>query len=145
MIKSASTRHFEGGSTVFKEGEPSDGMYVVLSGSLRIEHNGVLVSTIFEGGIVGEIGVLNDWPRSADLIVAEKADVLFLPKFSFDKMIQDDQTTALKIYKNATLQMGKMLRGKNVVLEFSHLFDEHDSEIGIPEEDLEMLKSLNKP
>ena len=64
------------GAILFNEGEPGDGLYIIVEGELAILSNGVQLGTRGPGGYVGELALLDDAPRSADVQV--KTDVLLL-------------------------------------------------------------------
>jgi CRP-like cAMP-binding protein len=56
---------FESGQTIFKEGEPGDALYLVLSGRVLIERNGITIREINERDAFGTLEVLDFHPRAA--------------------------------------------------------------------------------
>lgn len=80
----AFTRRFAADQILFVEGEPSDHLYVVRSGLLRVlttsAHGGQLVlSTIGPGEVIGELSLLDRQPRSADVVAAELSELIVVP------------------------------------------------------------------
>ncbi len=65
------------GQTLFKEGEPGDLMYVLISGTAEISVNGKVVEFAGAGAIVGEMGMIDEGSRSATVVA--KSDCKFLP------------------------------------------------------------------
>jgi CRP/FNR family transcriptional regulator, cyclic AMP receptor protein len=65
------------GQTLFKEGDPGDWMYVLMSGTAVISVNGKVVEFAEEGAIVGEMGMIDEGTRSATVMA--KSDCEFLP------------------------------------------------------------------
>lgn len=65
------------GQALFKEGEPGDLMYVLISGTAEISVNGKVVEFAGEGAIVGEMGMIDEGSRSATVMA--KSDCKFLP------------------------------------------------------------------
>ena len=57
--------HFEPGETIFKEGEPGDALYLLLSGRVFLDRNGNTFREIKEKETFGTLDVLDFRPRSA--------------------------------------------------------------------------------
>ncbi|HAZ14882.1 MAG: hypothetical protein A2X86_21130 [Bdellovibrionales bacterium GWA2_49_15] len=124
LLAKAEIKTIQKDEFVFHAGAVSDGPYVNLQGELRIENNGLFLSNVDEGESVGEMGVLNDWPRSADLIAITQTKVLFIPKVHLTQLMKKDGKIALTIYKNAVMILGTLIRNKNIVMEFSKILDD---------------------
>jgi len=60
-------REYGGGDTIFRQGEPGVGMYIVAEGVVEIiyEPTGQILATLQKGEFFGEIALLNETPRSA--------------------------------------------------------------------------------
>lgn len=58
-------RVFSAGQPIFAEGEPGDVMYAVLQGEVEIRRQGQVLGTVRNGGIFGEMALLDEQPRSA--------------------------------------------------------------------------------
>jgi CRP-like cAMP-binding protein len=71
------------GQTVVREGEPGDRFYVVASGLVRVERQGVIVNTIGRGDGFGEIALLRDVPRTASCIASGDVLLYALDKHAF--------------------------------------------------------------
>ena len=79
----AVARGYRAGTTVFCEGDPSDGIVVVVSGRAKVTGAGVdgqdvVLSVVREGEIVGELAGLDHRVRSASLTTLEPARLLFV-------------------------------------------------------------------
>ncbi|MDG4553962.1 MAG: cyclic nucleotide-binding domain-containing protein [Candidatus Competibacter sp.] len=59
-------RSFAAGQIIFREGEPGDNLYIVAEGEVDILVNDDhILETVGSGGIVGELALVDDKPRSA--------------------------------------------------------------------------------
>lgn len=56
---------FAPGEVVFAAGDKGEHMYVVRSGEIEIERDGVVVESLSAGGIFGEMALIDGSPRSA--------------------------------------------------------------------------------
>ncbi len=70
-------RALAAGQTLFKEGEPGNLMYVLMSGTAQISVNSKVVEFAEAGAIVGEMGMIDEGTRSATVVA--KSDCKFLP------------------------------------------------------------------
>jgi CRP-like cAMP-binding protein len=79
------------GETVIREGEPSDGLYVVLEGAVdvvkRSTGQSVAVSHLREGDLFGEMSCLRKAPASASVVVRRPGTLLRLPRKEFDELV----------------------------------------------------------
>ena len=67
------------GETIVKEGEKSEGWYVLLSGKVGVFKRDLTVSEISDRGtIFGELGCILDIPRTATIQALEPTSVLFV-------------------------------------------------------------------
>ena len=71
-------RSYTVGQTIFREGEPGDNLYIVTEGEVDILMNGGhVLETVGPGGIVGELALVDDKPRSATVIA--RTDCVLAP------------------------------------------------------------------
>lgn len=80
------------GERVFDKGDPSDCMYILLSGRVGISVHDDPESTEFvaqlgQGDCFGEMGLLDDLPRSATACVLETAEALSLNRERLQGML----------------------------------------------------------
>ncbi|CAG0957270.1 cAMP-activated global transcriptional regulator CRP [Anaerolineae bacterium] len=65
------------GTHLFDEGDEAEYMYVMVDGELEIHYRGQVVDTLVAGDIVGEMGLIDDAPRSTTAVA--KTDVKVVP------------------------------------------------------------------
>lgn len=84
-------RETKAGEVVIREGEPSDGLYVVLEGAVdvlkRQMGKDVLVSQLREGDLFGEMSCLRKIPATATVAVRRAGTLLKLPRKTFDELV----------------------------------------------------------
>jgi len=88
----AKEQHFSPPSSIFKEGDPGDGVYFVKDGQVEISSlvggNRRVLSQLGSGEIFGEMAVIEHRPRSASATAARETDVYFLPRGEMLSFIQ---------------------------------------------------------
>jgi len=82
------------GDYLFSQDDPSDGLYVLLSGKLKVSMFGsrvgdqsIVLAEVLPGQYVGEFGVFDGHPRSASVSALEFSKVLFLPAKAFEVIL----------------------------------------------------------
>jgi MFS family permease len=71
------------GTEVVAQGEPSDRVYLVVSGELTVDVDGRAAPLLRSGDIFGEIGLLRDVPRSASVRAQSACELLTLERGLF--------------------------------------------------------------
>ncbi|OLC52654.1 MAG: hypothetical protein AUH85_16305 [Chloroflexi bacterium 13_1_40CM_4_68_4] len=74
-------RRFAAGQALMRQGETSQTMYVILSGSVRVDRRlpderSVNLAELGPGDVVGEMGLLDGAPRSATVTAVEDTETL---------------------------------------------------------------------
>ena len=74
---------------VFKKLAPAEGMYVIMNGAVEINDpdSGTIFASLESGDFFGEIALLKDAPRTADVSAKSFSDLLILERSDFDKFL----------------------------------------------------------
>ncbi|MFN3670827.1 MAG: Crp/Fnr family transcriptional regulator [Bosea sp. (in: a-proteobacteria)] len=81
-------RHLAARQVLFLKGDPSDGLYAIRSGQIRIgstddQGQHMTLNVIGAGDVFGEIALLDGQSRTADAVALEETDLVFLPRQDF--------------------------------------------------------------
>ena len=82
-------------TTVMAGGDPTDSLYIVLSGRLKVmmsdaDGKEVILSILGPGEFFGEMGLIDDAPRSASVVAIEPCELLCIAKRDFKKCLADN-------------------------------------------------------
>lgn len=83
-------KSFKKGEIIFKEGDPSYEMYLILRGRVKITKNNVVLAELKSGDFVGEMGVLDRRPRSATAEAIEETIVQILDAETLRKKMEEE-------------------------------------------------------
>ncbi len=88
LTRVAMLRHIPRHTVVLHAGDRTDNIYFVLSGALKVqisddEGREVILSMLGPGELFGEMGVLDDHPRSATVLAVEASEVVVIGKADF--------------------------------------------------------------
>lgn len=98
----ATKRSYRPGSIIVRQGDTSMALYIVLSGAVRIELEpevGVpmLITEVGPSGYFGEMGLIDDAPRSATAVAIEATECALLSKWDFRNELRHDPDIALAL------------------------------------------------
>jgi CRP-like cAMP-binding protein len=75
----AATRSYPAGATILRQGDTSMALYVILSGRVAVQvGSGQAIREIGPDGFFGELGVIDDSPRSATIVALEPTECALL-------------------------------------------------------------------
>jgi CRP/FNR family cyclic AMP-dependent transcriptional regulator len=82
-------------TTIMAGGDPTDSLYIVLSGRLKVmmsdsDGKEVILSILGPGEFFGEMGLIDDAPRSASVVAIEPCELLSIAKRDFKKCLADN-------------------------------------------------------
>lgn len=94
-------RDFGEGTTIFKEGQLPNGLYLLTEGSVTVlkgsDYGRMKLSEIHAPSFFGEMGLLNGKQRSAGIRATSNVITGFLPADLFATKLRADNLTALRI------------------------------------------------
>jgi CRP/FNR family transcriptional regulator, cyclic AMP receptor protein len=89
LANSGESQRFAAGDTVFTEGDPGEGLYVVKSGTVALETGGRELETLGEGGIFGEMAIIDREPRSATAVAKTECELVVIDRRRFWFLVQE--------------------------------------------------------
>jgi len=104
LTNEVSRRSFPRATTIIAAGDMTDSLYVVISGRLKVmmsddEGREVILSILGPGEFFGEMGLLDDSPRSASVITLEPCELLTLSKRDFKKCLAENFDMAMTMMR----------------------------------------------
>ncbi len=97
IAKLSKEREYGTGDVIVRKGEGTVGFYLILDGSVEIRSGGTILSKLGPGQFFGEMSVIDNQPRSADVVATENSRCLILSAWSFNALITKHPRIALKI------------------------------------------------
>ncbi len=80
LTAGSAERAYGPGETIVRAGEPGEELFVILEGEVRVERDGRSRRTLGPGDFFGEIAVLTGGLRTADVVAADAARCLAIPR-----------------------------------------------------------------
>jgi CRP/FNR family cyclic AMP-dependent transcriptional regulator len=103
-------RSYPRGSFILRAGEETDALYIILSGRAKVlipdeEGHEVILTVMGPHEFFGEMGLLDDLPRSASVETLEACEMLRLSKAGFINVLKDNFDLAMLIIRNLVRRM----------------------------------------
>lgn len=110
LTRVATLRRVPRHTVVLNAGDRTDNIYFVLSGALKVqisdeEGREVILSMLGPGELFGEMGVLDDHPRSATVLAVESSEVVVVGKADFKQCLVENPDVSLFIMRNLTKRL----------------------------------------
>lgn len=110
----AQPMQFRAGARVFREDDPSDGMYLILEGTATIVRRSEsgeerIVGKLHAGHSFGEIGLLVEGARNATIIASSPLSVLKITSYMLDLLQNSAPDICYMIYKALAKSMAEQL------------------------------------
>jgi CRP/FNR family cyclic AMP-dependent transcriptional regulator len=92
------------GSIVIAAGDATDSLYIILSGRLKVmmsdaEGKEVILSLLGAGEFFGEMGLIDDNPRSASVVSIEPCELLAITRRDFRKCMTENGEMAMAVMR----------------------------------------------
>jgi CRP-like cAMP-binding protein len=100
-------RTLEAGEPVFFEHQTGDEMYAVISGCIDVLTYGKVLERVGPGGLFGEMALIDEGPRSAAALAAEKSEVAVIPRALFLTLVQEEPAFALHVMRVLAARLRK--------------------------------------
>ncbi len=106
-------REYPAGETLVRQGETGVGLFVVLSGKVRVvqrtDGSGERELGVFgPGAALGELALLDDQPRSATIIATEPTKALIIPVWDFRAALRENPEISLKLLAVVSQRLRKV-------------------------------------
>ena len=110
----AKTVALKPGEVLFREGDEANAMYVVKHGTLRILSGSTILETVREGGLIGEMAIIEErMPRSATVIAGTYCELVEIDVLRFLSLVAstpDFSITVLRVISRRLRVMNRRYR-----------------------------------
>jgi CRP/FNR family transcriptional regulator, cyclic AMP receptor protein len=94
LAAALSERRFPAGSIIIEKGKPGVGFFIIADGTATVTVNGSLVRSLTAGDHFGEIALIDDGPRMAEVVADTDVDCFVLAAWQFRPFVQDHPDVA---------------------------------------------------
>jgi CRP/FNR family transcriptional regulator, cyclic AMP receptor protein len=103
-------KSFPRGTTIIAAGDPTESLYVVISGRLKVmisddEGREVILAMLGPNEFFGEMGLIDDAPRSASVVALEACELLSLSKRDFKRCLAENFEMAMTVMRGLVTRL----------------------------------------
>lgn len=117
-------RRFEEGEALCRAGEPADRLWIITRGSVSVRvagaHHAHRIAALGPGTSVGEMGLLDRRPRSADVVADEAVEAFVLTAEDFDRLLQEEAHLGQSLLATIARLTAQRLRDTSEELRLAH-------------------------
>ncbi|MFZ5469441.1 MAG: Stp1/IreP family PP2C-type Ser/Thr phosphatase [Myxococcota bacterium] len=113
VLSIGASRTFPGGREIVVEGQPGQELFVVVRGRVVIEKNGVEIAELRAGGHFGEMGLIDNAPRSATVRATEPTKVMVISRGDLMNLMKRESILAVKMLWSFVQVLSDRLRAAN--------------------------------
>ena len=96
---------FPDGHVIARQGEIGSGLFIIVSGGVRVVRSGEQLARLGAGDFFGELSVLDRMPRTASVIAESPTTCLALASWDFDAAVTESPSIALAILRGLALRL----------------------------------------
>jgi CRP-like cAMP-binding protein len=111
IARTAKERSFHAGDTIVKQGEKGIGFYLILEGQAKVEKGGQSVASLGPGQFFGEMALLDEQPRTADVRANGTVRCLVLSSWEFWAAVGDEPDVLRNLLKETVRRLRSSASG----------------------------------
>jgi CRP-like cAMP-binding protein len=107
LVRGATFAEYGPGDVVVQHGDRGDSLFVILGGRAKVVGKKA-ARTLGTGDYFGELGVLDDAPRSASIVASSELHVIRLPRAAFLRLARRDPDVSLQLLSTLGSQFRRL-------------------------------------
>jgi len=110
---------YEEGEHIVRAGEKGENAFIIIDGAAEVmlPSNGVVIDQLKQGDVFGELALIFNEPRTADVVATSDLQVMALSKDSFQKMFFHDPQKTLNLVQTLATRNKQMLNKLQLMAE----------------------------
>jgi CRP-like cAMP-binding protein len=99
IAESGKELSYRPGETIVEEGTMGVGFYLLLDGAVEVRKRSKVLATLSKGQFFGEMSLVDEHPRSADVVAVQPTKCLTISTWVFAAMVKQHPELALPMLK----------------------------------------------
>jgi CRP-like cAMP-binding protein len=113
ILSIITTKHFLVGSEIIREGAQGEDLYIVMKGRVTVEKAGLRIGELTAGAFFGEMGLVDNAPRSATVRALEPTECMIITRAGMMNIMRREQMMAVKLLWSFVQTLSERLRNAN--------------------------------
>lgn len=112
LAKTTKVIGYPAGTSIVKQGEPGIAFYIILSGGAEVRQGARTLAKLAPGQFFGEMTLLDEQPRSADVVATAATECAVLSRWEFWGFAKSEP----EVLQGVLQEMARRLRAANKAL-----------------------------
>ena len=108
FVSASQSRTYAAGEEIFVQGDASSEMFGVVSGAVDLLRDGTVVARVEPGGTFGEMGIIDQAPRSLTAVAAEQSEIAVIDEHTFLFLVQETPMFALQVMRSLAARIRQL-------------------------------------
>ncbi|MCX7935737.1 MAG: cyclic nucleotide-binding domain-containing protein, partial [Planctomycetota bacterium] len=113
LARIAAWREYPAGAHLIREGEKPDKLYILVEGRAEARSQGKRLGTISAGSIFGEMGLVENTPRTADVILVADSKVIEIEIPRLERLMERHPRLGYMVQRNIAASLSRKLRARD--------------------------------
>jgi len=116
LVSRMHRRSYSAGETIFNMGNAGAGAVLVLSGEVSVTASNVQLGTMGRGDLFGEVALVADLPRTAEVVATKDCELLFFLRSDLNEWLAIMPKEAAHLLQNLASMLARRLMERNQML-----------------------------
>jgi len=116
VLSIITTRVFAPGAEIIREGTQGEDLFILMKGRVLVEKSGLKIGELATGAYFGEMGLVDNAPRSATIRATEQAECMIITRADMMGIMRREQMMAVKLLWSFVQTLSERLRTANTIV-----------------------------
>jgi CRP-like cAMP-binding protein len=98
---------FPAGRVIVRQGDPANGLFLIVSGGVHVVSDGETVASLGSGEVFGELAVLDRGPRVASVVADSPTRCLAVAAWDAERLLLERPTLAVAVARTLAVRLRK--------------------------------------
>jgi len=105
LLAQGAEMSYKVGDTIVTEGATGVGFFLILKGSAEVRKKGKVLAILSEGQFFGEMSLIDDMPRTADVVAVQPTKCWAITSWSFSSLLKEHPELAVGMLKEVVKRL----------------------------------------
>ena len=107
LAEASTIRSFEPGEFITKQGDEGVAFYLIVEGQVEVRRSKRSLAKLGQGQFFGELTLIDNHPRTADVVAINKSKCLLLSSWTFHGLVKSNPEIALAMLNEMAQRLRK--------------------------------------
>lgn len=105
LLAQGAEMSYKAGDSIVTEGATGVGFFLILKGSAEVRKKGKVLAILSDGQFFGEMSLIDDMPRTADVVAVQPTKCWAITSWSFSSLLKEHPELAVGMLKEVVKRL----------------------------------------